>query len=68
MCCTAISACGFAPGLIWAKQMAVSAAGALLFAGFSLFDTRRQVGGEEDSYVMAAVRMYLNVLNVVCAP
>ena len=48
--------------------MAVSAAGALLFAGFSLFDTRRQVGGEEDNYVMAAVRMYLNVLNVVCAP
>ena len=47
--------------------MAVSAAGALLFAGFSLFDTRRQVGGEEDNYVMAAVRMYLNVLNVGCA-
>ena len=32
-----------------------------------LFDTRRQVGGEEDNYVMAAFRMYLNVLNVGCA-
>lgn len=47
-----------------AMQAAVSAAGALLFAGFMLFDTSRLVRGEEDNYVMAAVSMYLNVLNL----
>lgn len=47
-----------------AMQAAVSAAGALLFAGFILFDTSRLVRGEEDNYVMAAVSMYLNVLNL----
>lgn len=45
-------------------QAAVSAAGALLFTGFILFDTSRLVRGEEDNYVMAAVSMYLNVLNL----
>lgn len=47
-----------------AMQAAVSAAGALLFAGFMLFDTSRLVRGEENNYVMAAVSMYLNVLNL----
>lgn len=47
-----------------AMQAAVSAAGALLFTGFMLFDTSRLVRGEEDNYVMAAVSMYLNVLNL----
>lgn len=47
-----------------AMQAMVSAAGALLFSGFVLFDTSRLVRGEEDNYVMAAVSMYLNVLNL----
>lgn len=47
-----------------AMQAMVSAAGALLFSGFILYDTSRLVRGEEDNYVMAAVSMYLNVLNL----
>jgi modulator of FtsH protease len=47
-----------------AMHAMVSAAGALLFSGFILFDTSRLVRGEEDNYVMAAVSMYLNVLNL----
>lgn len=50
----------FAP----AMQAGVSAIAALLFSGFILFDTSRLVRGEEDNYVMAAVSMYLNVLNL----
>lgn len=47
-----------------AMQAMVSAAGAPLFSGFILYDTSRLVRGEEDNYVMAAVSMYLNVLNL----
>lgn len=47
-----------------AMQAGVSAVAALLFSGFILFDTSRLVRGEEDNYVMAAVSMYLNVLNL----
>ena len=47
-----------------AMQAAVSAVAALLFSGFILYDTSRLVRGEEDNYVMAAVSMYLNVLNL----
>jgi modulator of FtsH protease len=50
-----------------AMQAAVSAAAALLFSGFILYDTSRLVRGEEDNYVMAAVSMYLNVLNLFLA-
>jgi len=45
-------------------QAGVSAVAALLFSGFILYDTSRLVRGEEDNYVMAAVSMYLNVLNL----
>lgn len=45
-------------------QAGVSAVAALLFSGFILFDTSRLVRGEEDNYVLAAVSMYLNVLNL----
>lgn len=45
-------------------QAGVSAVAALLFSGFILYDTSRLVRGEEDNYVMAAVGMYLNVLNL----
>ena len=45
-------------------QAGVSAAAALLFSGFILYDTSRLVRGEEDNYVLAAVSMYLNVLNL----
>jgi modulator of FtsH protease len=34
------------------------------FSSFILYDTSRLVPGEEDNYVMAAVSMYLNVLNL----
>lgn len=47
-----------------AMQAGVSAAAALLFSGFILYDTSRLVRGEEDNYVMAACSMYLNVLNL----
>lgn len=47
-----------------AMQVGVSAAAALLFSGFILYDTSRLVRGEETNYVMAAVSMYLNVLNL----
>lgn len=47
-----------------AMHAMVAAAGALLFSGFILYDTSRLVRGEEDNYVMAAVSMYLNVLNL----
>ena len=47
-----------------ALHAGVSAVAALLFSGFILYDTSRLVRGEEDNYVMAAVSMYLNVLNL----
>lgn len=47
-----------------AMQAGISAAAALLFSGFILYDTSRLVRGEEDNYVMAACSMYLNVLNL----
>ena len=47
-----------------AMQAGVSAVAALLFSGFILYDTSRLVRGEETNYVMAAVSMYLNVLNL----
>lgn len=47
-----------------AMQAGVSAVAALLFSGFILYDTSRLVRGEEDNYVLAAVGMYLNVLNL----
>ena len=47
-----------------AMQAGVSAVAALLFSGFILYDTSRLVRGEENNYVMAAVSMYLNVLNL----
>ena len=50
-----------------AMQAGVSAVAALLFSGFILYDTSRLVRGEEDNYVMAAVSMYLNVLNLFLA-
>lgn len=49
-----------------AMHAGVSAVAALLFSGFILYDTSRLVRGEEDNYVMAAVNMYLNVLNQSC--
>ncbi|MCG2578109.1 Bax inhibitor-1 family protein [Dechloromonas sp. XY25] len=47
-----------------AMHAGVSAVAALLFSGFILYDTSRLVRGEEDNYVMAAVSMYLNLLNL----
>ena len=47
-----------------AMQAGVSAVATLLFSGFILYDTSRLVRGEEDNYVLAAVSMYLNVLNL----
>lgn len=60
----AVILAGIAAMFVPAMQAAVAGVGALLFAGFILFDTSRLVRGEEDNYVMAAVSMYLNVLNL----
>lgn len=60
----AVILAGIAAMFVPALQAAVAGVGALLFAGFILFDTSRLVRGEEDNYVMAAVSMYLNVLNL----
>ncbi|NTV70133.1 MAG: BAX inhibitor (BI)-1/YccA family protein [Azonexaceae bacterium] len=47
-----------------AMQVAVAGVSALLFSAFILYDTSRLVNGEEDNYIMAAVGMYLNILNL----
>lgn len=50
-----------------AMQAAVAGASALLFSGFILYDTSRLVRGEEENYIMAAIGMYLNILNLFLA-
>lgn len=48
-------------------QVGVAALSALLFSAFILFDTSRLARGEEDNYIMAAVGMYLSILNLFVA-
>lgn len=42
----------------------LSAATALLFVGFILYDTSRLVRGEETNYVLATLSMFLNIINL----
>jgi modulator of FtsH protease len=45
-------------------QLAISAAGVLIFSGYILFDTSRIINGGETNYVMATVSLYLDILNL----
>lgn len=45
-------------------SLALSAAVALLMAGFMLFDTSRLINGGETNYIMATVGIYLSIYNL----
>lgn len=47
-----------------AYQLTVAALSALVFSGFILFDTSRIVTGGERNYILATLRLYLDVLNL----
>ncbi|MDZ7924817.1 MAG: Bax inhibitor-1 family protein [Marinagarivorans sp.] len=48
-------------------QLAISAAVVLLMSGFILYDTSAIINGGETNYVMATVRLYLDILNLFTA-
>ena len=50
-----------------AAHLAISAAVVLLMSGFILYDTSAIINGGETNYVMATVRLYLNILNLFTA-
>jgi len=50
--------------LVPATQITVAGVSVRLFCGFILYDTGGLVNGEEDNYIMVAVNMYLNILNL----
>ena len=45
-------------------QLTISAVSALVFCGYILYDTSRIVTGSETNYVLATLRLYLDVLNL----
>ena len=45
-------------------SLAVSGAGALIFSGYILYDTQNIIRGAYDSPVLAAVSLYLDILNL----
>jgi modulator of FtsH protease len=45
-------------------SLALSAAVALLMAGFMLYDTSRLINGGETNYIMATVGIYLSIYNL----
>ncbi len=47
-----------------AYQLAISAVSALVFCGYILYDTSRIVTGSETNYILATLRLYLDVLNL----
>lgn len=47
-----------------ALQMFIAGAGALIFSGFILYDTQMIIRGQYDSPILAAVSLYLDVLNL----
>jgi len=47
-----------------AYQMALAALSALLFCGYILYDTSDIIHGGETNYIIAAMRLYLDVLNL----
>lgn len=50
-----------------AVQLAMSAAIVLLMSGFILYDTSAIIHGGETNYIMATVRLYLDILNMFTA-
>jgi len=44
--------------------MTIAAVSALVFSGYILFDTSRIVLGGETNYILATLRLYLDVLNL----
>jgi len=47
-----------------AFQMAIAAVSALLFCGYILYDTSDIIHGGETNYIMATMRLYLDILNL----
>lgn len=47
-----------------AYQMALAGVTALLFCGYILYDTSEIIHGGETNYIMAAMRLYLDILNL----
>jgi modulator of FtsH protease len=47
-----------------AYQMAIAGVSALLFCGYILYDTSDIIHGGETNYIMAAMRLYLDIINL----
>ncbi len=47
-----------------AFQMAIAGVSALLFCGYILYDTSDIIHGGETNYIIAAMRLYLDILNL----
>jgi modulator of FtsH protease len=47
-----------------AYQLAIAGVSALLFCGYILYDTSAIVHGGETNYILAAMRLYLDILNL----
>jgi|SRR5450631_69870 len=47
-----------------AYQMAIAGLSALLFCGYILYDTSDIIHGGETNYIMASMRLYLDILNL----
>jgi FtsH-binding integral membrane protein len=47
-----------------AFQMAISAVCALVFCGYILYDTSDIIHGGETNYIMASMRLYMDILNL----
>jgi modulator of FtsH protease len=47
-----------------AMQLAIAAAGVMIFSGFILYDTSRIINGGETNYVIATIELYLDILNL----
>ena len=50
-----------------AAHLAISAVIVLLMSGFILYDTSAIINGGETNYIMATIRLYLNILNLFTA-
>jgi modulator of FtsH protease len=47
-----------------AFQMAIAGVSALVFCGYILYDTSEIIHGGESNYILAAMRLYLDILNL----
>lgn len=50
-----------------AYQMAIAGVSALLFCGYILYDTSEIIHGGETNYIVAAMRLYLDIINLFLA-